>query len=322
MVKTKTSSRIRYIISIGIGCAIIVFMVWKIGVRNLYTTLLKVNIYLLLMAFFLSLLALFNKLVRWSNLFREAKTIDAYKVYLIGQTINVIAPIGAGELTRAYVAKTRLNIPFGKTLASAIIERISDTTFLVALSVVCLTLLIPGNTYIWQIVIPILILLVAYTLLFKPHFLDKISARVERLSKKERWFFNTMAIHFSKLLMSFKVAVLSFHGKKNILVQTILLTVLAWCVYALFMFLLLLAFNVTIPVFYVLIIVCAAEVLGAFSFLPGGLGAKEVSFAFLLSLVGVPFSIGMTIALVDRGIGYMQLGTGAVVSILSFMLKK
>lgn len=322
MVKTKTSSRIRYIISIGIGCAIIVFMVWKIGVRNLYTTLLKVNIYLLLMAFFLSLLALFNKLVRWSNLFREAKTIDAYKVYLIGQTINVIAPIGAGELTRAYVAKTRLNIPFGKTLASAIIERISDTTFLVALSVVCLTLLIPGNTYIWQIVIPILILLVVYTLLFKPHFLDKISAMAERLSKKERWFFNTMAIHFSKLLMSFKVAVLSFHGKKNILVQTILLTVLAWCVYALFMFLLLLAFNVTIPVFYVLIIVCAAEVLGAFSFLPGGLGAKEVSFAFLLSLVGVPFSIGMTIALVDRGIGYMQLGTGAVVSILGFMLKK
>jgi len=296
-------------------------MIWKIGIGNFYTTLFKANLYLLLAAFFLSFLAIVNKLVRWSNLLREAKTIDAYKIYLIGQAVNAIAPIGTGELTRAYVAKTRLNIPVGKTLASAIIERVSDTTFLVALSVVCLTLLIPGNGYIWQIAIPILILLASYALLFNPHFLDRIAFISGRLFKKEEGGVNMIGARFSKSLMSFKGAILSFHGKKNIIAQTILLTILAWSSYALCVLMLLLAFDTSVPIFYVLIIVCASSLLGTFSFVPGGLGVKEVSLAILLSVVGIPFSIGMAIALIDRGMSYMQLGGGALMSLMSFAMK-
>lgn len=322
MLKTKKPSKIKYIASIAISGVIIVCMVWKIGIEYLYTTLLKADVYLLLIAFFLGILALVNKLVRWSNLFRETKFVDACKVYLIGQMVNVVAPIGIGELTRAYIAKTKLNIPAGKTLASAIIERVSDTTFLVALSVVCLTLLIPGNGYTWQIAIPILILFVAYTLLFNPHFLDRIAFIVGRLFKKEEGIFNKTGVRFSKSLISFKVAILSFHGKKNIIAQTILLTVLAWIIYASAVFLLLLAFDISVAIFYVLIIVCASEVFGAFSFLPGGLGAKEISLAILLNVVGVPFNIGMAVALIDRGMAYMQLGSGALISTLSFTLRK
>lgn len=322
MLKTKKPSKIKYIASIVISCTIIICMIWKVGIGDLYTTLLKADIYLLLIAFFLGILALVSKLVRWSNLFRETKIVDAYKVYLIGQMVNVIAPIGSGELTRAYIAKTKLNIPAGKTLASAIIERVSDTTFLVALSVVCLTLLIPDNGYTWQITIPILILFVTYALLFNPHFLDRIAFIVERLFKKEEGIFNKTGVRFSKSLISFKGAILSFHGKKNIIAQTILLTVLAWVIYASAVFLLLLAFDTSVAIFYVLIIVCASEVFGAFSFLPGGLGAKEISFAILLNVVGVPFNIGMAVALIDRGMAYMQLGSGAIISMLSFMLRK
>lgn len=322
MLKTKKSSKIRYIASIVISCTIILYMIWKVGIGDFYTTLLKANVYLLLIAFFLGILALFSKLVRWSTLFRETKIIDAYKVYLIGQMVNGVAPIGIGELTRAYVAKTKLNIPFGKTLTSAIIERISDTTFLVAMSVVCLTLLIPGNCYIWQMVIPIMILFMGYALLFNPHFLDRMAFIAGRLFKKEDGVFNMITTRFSKSLMSFKGAILSFHGKKNIIAQTILLTILAWIIYAFGVFLLLLAFDTSVPIFYVLIIVCASEVFGAFSFVPGGLGAKEISLAILLSVVGIPFSIGTAVALISRAMAYMQLGGGAVMSSVSFAMAK
>jgi len=45
MLKTKKSSKIRYVVSIGISCIIIIAMVWKIGIGSLYATLQNVSIY-------------------------------------------------------------------------------------------------------------------------------------------------------------------------------------------------------------------------------------------------------------------------------------
>ena len=303
-----------------IGCTIIVATIWKIGIEKMSMEFLKVNLHFLVGAFLLSLLSIILKLCRWNNLFRIAKTRDASGVYLIGMAVNQIMPVGFGEVARAYVAKDRVGIPVGKTLAPVAIERIADVTFLVAMSIGCLTFLTFRNGYILQIVITILIISIGYFFLLKPHFIEKLALVFEhsRNPKVQNNFTNKLAMRISEVLRTFAEALAQFNTKRDIVYQTVVLTIISWIVYGLFMYVLLLAFGMHVFIPYVLTITAASEIIGTFSFIPGGLGAKDASFAVLLMPFGVPLEVAMSAFLMGRFIAYLQLGAGAVGSILAF----
>ena len=342
---------IRNIIFLVIGCAIIVAMIWKIGIEKMSMEFLEVNLYFLVGAFLLSLLSIILKLCRWNNLFRIAKTRDASGVYLIGMAVNQIMPVGFGEVTRAYVAKDRVGIPVGKTLAPVAIERIADVTFLVAMSIGCLTFLTLREGYILQIALTILIISIGYFFLMKnpvashrvsisiyqpllrepcgkpqgilklkPHFIEKLALVFEHSCnpKVQNNFINKLAMRISEVLRTFAEALAQFNTKRDIVYQTVVLTIISWIVYGLFMYVLLLAFGVSVFIPYVLTITAASEIIGTFSFIPGGLGAKDVSFAVLLVPFGVPLEVAMSAFLMGRLMAYLQLGAGAIVSLMSF----
>ena len=301
-----------------IGCAIILAMMWNLGIEELRVSLLNANPRLLVAAFFIFFVTIYIfRIIRWLVMFNKAKPVEASKVMLVGLAVNQIAPIGTGDLSRAYIARKRLNISVGETLAPTVVERILDMTFLVIASVLFLFLLTTGNRYIWQIIIPIVLLIAGYGLLFNPRFLNKVERLLENL--KQRRFFSLYlgGVSRSLPLDTFKNAILEFRGKRTLLIP-ILLTIATWGAGSLGEYMLLLAFGVKIPILYVLGIYCASWIIGAFSFLPGGLGAKEVSFAFLLSTLGLPLTTGMWVSLIDRLIIYILLGGGAFVSLLSF----
>jgi uncharacterized membrane protein YbhN (UPF0104 family) len=60
----------------------------------------------------------------------------------------------------------------------------------------------------------------------------------------------------------------------------------------------------------------AAFVIGALSFLPGGLGVREATFTYLLYMVGVPIKFGLAVALIYKGIVYLVFGIGICASML------
>lgn len=311
---------LKNVIFLLIGCTIIVAMIWKIGIEKMSMEFLNVNLYFLIGAFLLSLLAIIIKLCRWNNLFRIAKTRDASGVYLIGMAVNQIMPVGFGEVTRAYVAKDRVGIPVGKTLAPVAIERIADVTFLVAMSIGCLTFLTLREGYILQITLIILIISIGYFFLLKPHFIEKLALVFEHSCNPEvqNNFINKLAIRISGVLRTFTEAIAQFNTKRNVIYQTVVLTIISWIVYGFFMYVLLLAFGVNVFIPYVLTITAASEIIGTFSFIPGGLGAKDVSFAVLLVPFGIPLEVALSTSLMGRFMAYLQLGGGAVGSILAF----
>lgn len=300
-----------------IGCAILIVMIWKIGATNIYQEFLKADPYLLIGAFFMTLLALFIKAYRWSKLFVYTKEIDAWKIYIIGMAVNQTMPTGSGELTRAYIAKSKLNISISDTLVPVVIERLADTTFMIALSVAYLTFLTTGNGYILQLTIPLIILFSGYSLLLRPDFVDKFVLILERFPRKNS-FINKSINRISQSLKTFKEAIVRFDNKRKIIWQIIMLTVISWCIYGSGMYMLLLAFGHKIPIFNVLAITAVSEIVGTFSFLPGGLGTKELSFAVLLTTFEIPMAIGISVLLMARMMGYIQLGTGAFISLTSF----
>lgn len=312
------SQKIKRVIPPLIGCAIILVMMWNLGKEELQASLLNANPYLLVVAFFILFVTIYIfRIIRWLMLFNKAKPVEASKVMLIGLAVNQIAPIGTGDLTRAYIAKKRLNLSIGETLASTVVERILDITFLVIASILFLFLLTTGNRYIWQIIIPIVLLIAGYGLLIKPQFLNKLGWLLEKLEQRRFFSLYLGGLSRSLSLNTFKNAMLEFRGGRTLLIP-ILLTIATWGAGTMAQYTLLLAFGVKIPILYLLGIYCASWIIAAFSFLPGGLGAKEVSFAFLLSTLGIPLTIGMWVSLIDRLIAYILLGSGAFVSLLSF----
>lgn len=272
---------------------------------------------LLFASILLTFFSVMIKLIRWGMLFKHAKAIDAFKVYFIGQGVNQIGPFGSGELARAYIANKKLGIPTGKTLISAAIERISDTLFLTIMALIGLTVLIPGKSR-FQIGILMIFITILCLILIKPRLLSKSELALGRFTKKSASQLGVFAKRISNLLLEFSDTLSRFGEQKLLAGMIFLLTIGAWSANALAIYVLFLSFSIQSTLLYILIIASLSEMAGVISFIPGGLGTKDASFALLFSLIGVPFETGIIISLVYRGVNYLLLGSGIFMSMLSF----
>jgi uncharacterized protein (TIRG00374 family) len=112
-----------------------------------------------------------------------------------------------------------------------------------------------------------------------------------------------------------------FHDRKLVILATGIFTVSIWSADAFTQYMLFRAFGVHIPFYYVLGMTSASFIIGALSFLPGGLGAREVVFATLTSLILTTtensFHLGLAVAIVYKGIVYLIIGLGAVYAVSS-----
>lgn len=308
--------KLKNVVPALIGCIIILGMLWKIGPKKIMVSLWEADPYLLGGAFLLFLGAILFRLLRWVWIFTPVRPLDACKIFCIGQAVNEVAPIGSGELTRTYIAKNRLNVPIGETLTSAAIERILDTTLFIVMTVVCLTLVVPKTGYILQIVVPLIVLSVGCVVLAKPQLLDRVAFFFQKASKRKS-FIGKFSERICRFLTSIKDAILRFHERKSVLLLTGILTGVVWSIEALGQYTILAALGIEVVphVFYILAIICASWTIGLFSFLPGGLGVREVVFAVLLNGLGVPFDVGISAALIYRGMAYILNGTGALLSL-------
>ena len=68
-------------------------------------------------------------------------------------------------------------------------------------------------------------------------------------------------------------------------------------------------------------VVAASWIVGAFSFIPGGIGAKEGSFAFFLGFLDVSLDIATTVGLMARIINILICSTGFFASSLRLSVK-
>lgn len=305
--------KIKNVIFLLIGCTIVITIIWKIGAINIYQEFLKADRFILIYAFFIILLSMTIKAYRWSKLFTSVKTIDAAKIYFIGMAINQIMPTGSGEVTRAYIARDKLNVPIGDTAAPIMIERLADTTLLIALSFVYI-IYITKSESILQLAIPSATLFAGYSLLLRPNIIDKILNKISNFEISKIHVINKII----NVSYTFKDAIVKFKNKEKIIWWTIILTIIGWYVHGLGRYVLLLAFGYDLQVFNVLAITAISEIIGTFSFIPGGLGAKDISFGALLVTFGIPIEMGITIFLIFRIITYVQLGVLAFVSTISF----
>jgi uncharacterized protein (TIRG00374 family) len=229
--------------------------------------------------------------LRWTILLKNnAISIPHRKSFLIYiASFSMSATPGQlGELIKSQLLKNKFDIPVTKTAPLVIIERLSDLAGAIIVSVIGFWLL---NINIY---VPI-IASVALALIFLLLKSKKMFTRAINLIKKMR-FVSKIADPLSE---SFDTIQLSLN-KKTLILCTIL-SICYWLIVGISAFFVLKAVGIdTLEPIKAVSIYSSSLIIGAASFIPGGVGVAEGSIAGLLSFSGIDISVAIALGILIR----------------------
>jgi uncharacterized protein (TIRG00374 family) len=123
----------------AVGLALIWLALRNLPLHELGAQLQEANYWLIIPVFVVTLLGYYIRIKRWQILYKSLQFEVPFKAAWIslcaGYLVSYVIPRG-GEITRCLLIKRYRDVPFNQSLASVIIERITDTC--------CLLLLVIG----------------------------------------------------------------------------------------------------------------------------------------------------------------------------------
>lgn len=248
----------------------------------------------------------------------------AFKSYFTGQFVNEVAPMGAGDLTKAYIIRRYSKKSFGHSLSVPYMERVLDISVLSAFAILSSLFLFLATIASYVSIVFILVLALAIGLFLLATFPVKIAG----IAKKMMEFLRKM-IHasfaekiisklerfISEISKDFQDAIRSFGNRKFFMLAMLLMAVTDWVLEGVCQLLLLKSLGYTIPLLISIGIVSISWLVSIPSMIPGGLGVRETVLSLLFVSWGVPFSAALVSVLMYRGLVVLIFGSGALVSL-------
>ncbi len=319
---------------------IFVFAGGKIGWSDVFATMSKADLGGVATVFAFIALSVGIKSVReWLFLQKISKKafsgLVPAKLFVVGVFSNEFLPAGSGELAKAYLIKRLAKVGFGKPLAPLLIERSFDTFFLLSVGLLGLSILFPSRLAAAFASLFLVIALSAFFFasIFKrnfardaANFFARIAMQILRLGRalektalagfygKLETFAETLRKKLGETARSFEESRALYVKDKALLAQAFALTVIGWAFEAFIHQILLSSLGMNVDYFAAFAIVSLSLLVGVFSFIPGGFGARDVAYAFFASLAGVPFTTGFSASVLYRAIVYLWFTPAAAYS--------
>ena len=230
-------------------------------------------------------------IIRWNFLLKNCE-IDipltkSILVYLSGLAFE-ITPGHIGVLMKSQILKTSSNIPRTKTVPIVLLEKVYDLIGAILAS--AMGIIILGLDF-YLIIIAILVLTIVFFIIYYRPASKLFLKRITKTKFFSKYVENIS--EFDKIVQkstSVKVATIC-----------ILLTVTYWFIISTAVYYTLIAFDVNILDYLkVLAIYATSALLGAVSFVPGGVGIAEGTIAGLLTLEGIDISVALVLSVVIR----------------------
>ena len=130
-----------------------------------------------------------------------------------------------------------------------------------------------------------------------------------------------IGIYLVRPIDSFKKNILLFNTEKNFnnkVLACVLLTILPWTINGFVHNFILSSLGYNLPIIFILFVTSTSYIIGTFSFLPGGLGVREIIYVGLLETEYVPVEIGISAILINRFMLYLIFSLGTSISIYSY----
>ena len=229
--------------------------------------------------------------IKWHFLLKNCE-IDipltrSITVFLSGLAFD-ITPGKLGALMKSQILKTSFNIPRTKTAPIVLVEKVYDLIGAILASIIGIIIL---GMDVYLIIIAILVLAMVFFFLYYRPASELFFKRV------------TKTKFFSKYVENISEFDKTIQKSTNVKVATIciLLAVTYWFIVSTAVYYTLIGFDINILDYLkVLSIYATSILLGAISFIPGGVGITEGTLAGLFTLEGISISTALILSVMIR----------------------
>ena len=229
--------------------------------------------------------------IKWHFLLKNCE-IDipltrSITVFLSGLAFD-ITPGKLGALMKSQILKTSFNIPRTKTAPIVLVEKVYDLIGAILASIIGIIIL---GMDVYLIIIAILVLAMVFFFLYYRPASELFFKRV------------TKTKFFSKYVENISEFDKTVQKSTNVKVATIciLLAVTYWFIVSSAVYYTLIGFDIdTLDYLKVLSIYATSILLGAISFIPGGVGITEGALAGLFTLEGIDVSTALILSVIIR----------------------
>lgn len=229
--------------------------------------------------------------IRWNLLLKNSGMKIPLRrnisIYLSTLALS-ITPGRIGELLRAQILKSQFDLPRTKTSTLVIIEKFYDLAGAVLVSLVSIWFLQESSPII---IAGAILLGVLFVLTSSKKFFDKT---LKIFSK-----FKILSKFLQPLSESFETVNSSTRGK--VAIFSVSLSILYWLIITYAVYFIILSFKITnLNYLDVVSTYVSSLILGAVSFIPGGIGVAEGSLAGLFNLQGIDISTAFVLVVIIR----------------------
>ncbi len=224
--------------------ALIIYLVFFVGLFDLFAILGKINLGIYALAITAVMLSIFFHTVVWYKILQylsiKLSFRKTFSLYWVGIFIDSIVPGGwSGDLFKAYLLSKEPNVEGGKAVASVVAKNMYEAIFNLGNMVLGLVLLIVNYSYESTILFSIGIVMVLLTLplavlliiSFRPEGAKKIVSAcirgITRLSHN-RWDLKKFEAEIDKLLDDYHMGMKILLEKPKMLTQPMLYSFIAW----------------------------------------------------------------------------------------------
>lgn len=270
---------IRNNILYGVIFAFIVYLIisFSIDYSSVKSAIASFSLSQLSIIFFLVLLSLVLKFFRWQLYLNELpiniSLSTSIHVFISGLLMG-ITPGRIGELLKSYLLKKSNSINFAESASVVFAERIIEFIALIILTLSGIIMLGLNSAIIFPISVFLFVLLIFSLNKNLQNMMLKSIVKV-KFFKKYIEDINLLGKSFRKLF------------QPRIFILSILLSVIAWCFEVLGFYYVVRTFESSSEFLVSGINYCLSIIVGALSFLPGGIGTTEGSLTFLIVRSGL-----------------------------------
>jgi uncharacterized protein (TIRG00374 family) len=276
-----------------IGLFILAVILTRIDYHKLITVFSKINLLLFSLSNILIIPFLFIKAYRWRYILRlqgiDYSMRDSFLSYLGGVYAGIITPGRIGEAIKALYLRRDKNVLLAEGFVSIFIDRFLDLYLLALFGSLGLLSFInlQGAGYIVLVAIVVALVVVAPSLLFNKYILEKIAAFV----------YASMIYKIDKNILKgqFKIFLA---GVKKVIANGIfvpfVLTILSYLIFFAQCYVLIRLIPIGLSYIGVIFLVSISNIVSILPITVFGLGVREVSMIYLLSLRNIPAEPALT----------------------------
>lgn len=310
----------RTFIFLIIGLAIMVVILYFIGIDTVINALAMANLWYILLAVLLQFAAYYIYTLRWFIINKSAdmdgvKLKKLFPMVLVSLAVNNITPSGrgGGEPVRAYILTKESDYSFDRTFATVLGDRALDTFPFIILAIITIIGMIMTFSLSLVWILTLVVCVVAITALVviiiymsvNEEFGDKLTNWIIKLVKRfYKKYKPRHAIQIKQYVSGFQSTMKVLITDKYVLMYALPLSFVGWIVEIFRVYFVFLAFGANVSPIIIAEVFIIACLVGMIPLLPGGLGAVDGIMILFYSSAGITASISAAATVVERLISF------------------